>query len=131
MKSMISPIKLRWSSTVSDSEQLAQRIVTLAQDKKAGEIISMDVRGLSPVTDFFIIATGTVDIHVKAIAEHVLGELKSERIVPLNVEGMDNLRWVLMDFVDVVFHLFLPEARDFYSIERLWGEAVTERYDEV
>ena len=117
--------------TVSDSEQLVEKIVRLAQERKAVDLIAMDVRGLSPVTDFFIIATGTVDIHLKAIAENVIGELKSEGIVPLNIEGMDNLRWVLMDFVDVVFHLFLPEARDFYAIERLWGEAELKRYDEV
>jgi len=115
----------------SDSEQLVEKIVKLAQERKAVDLVSMDVRGLSPVTDFFIIATGTVDIHLKAIAENVLTELKAEGILPLSVEGMDNLRWVLMDFVDVVFHLFLPESRDFYAIERLWGEAMLTRYDEV
>ena len=90
---------------------------------KAIDVVLLDVSEFSTVTDFFVIATGSVDVHLKAIADHVLYEFRKEKIVPAHVEGMDNLRWVLMDFIDVVFHLFLPEPRNFYSIERLWGEA--------
>ena len=80
------------------------------------------------MTDFFIVASGSVDVHLKAIAENILSELKAEGIAPLHVEGYDNLRWVLMDFVDVVLHLFLPETREFYAIERLWGDAKMKHY---
>ncbi len=83
---------------------------------------------MSSVTDYFIIVTGAVDVHLKAIADHIMDDLKSEKIRPLNIEGYDNLRWVLIDFVDVVVHLFLPDTRRFYSIEKLWGEAEITRH---
>ena len=90
----------------------------------------MDVHKLTPIADYFIIATGEVDVHVQAIADNILSTLKDEKIKPLHVEGLENQRWVLIDFVDVVVHIFLPEARDFYGIERLWAEAETKRYEE-
>ena len=86
---------------------------------------------MSSVTDYFIIITGAVDVHLKAIADNILGELKAEKIRPLNIEGYDNLRWVLIDFVDVVVHLFLPDTRKFYSLDKLWGEAEITRYSTV
>ena len=107
----------------SESYKLAEKITELALEKKAVDVVLMDVSEFSSVTDFFVIVTGAVDVHLKAIAEHVLYELKEEKISPSHIEGMDNLSWVLMDFIDVVFHLFLPEPRKFYSMERLWGEA--------
>ena len=114
---------------MTDSEKLAAKIANLALDKKAVEVMALDVRKLSSVTDFFVIGAGTVDVHLKAIADHILMELKSEGIVPLHVEGMDNLRWILLDYFDVVVHLFLPQTREFYALERLWGEAQIEYFE--
>ncbi len=109
---------------------MVRRIVELALDKKAIDVISMDVRGRSDVTDYFVIATGAVDVHLKAVADNILDKLKDEGIKPLHIEGYDNMRWILMDFIDVVVHLFLPETRKFYSIEKLWAETATVRYEQ-
>lgn len=91
--------------------------------------MSVNVAKISGVTDFYIVATGAVDVHLKAIADSILGTMKSEKIHPLNLEGYDNLRWVLIDYFDVVVHLFLPETRKYYSIEKLWGEGKITRYE--
>lgn len=91
----------------------------------------LSVGELSSMTDYFVIATGAVDVHVKAIADHVQHELKPEKKSPNHVEGMENLNWVLMDFIDVIFHVFLEEPRKFYSMERLWSEAKKIKIDDV
>ncbi len=91
--------------------------------RKAEGVVALDLRGISPATDFFVMATGNSDIQVRAIADNVLEELAKEGHRPLHVEGMDRARWVLLDFVDFVVHVFHPLARDFYQLELLWGDA--------
>ena len=98
---------------------------SLALDRKAEDVVALDLRGISSATDFFVLATGNSDIQVRAIAEHVMDELKKAGIRPLHVEGMDRARWVLMDFVDFVIHILHPSARAFYQLELLWGDAPT------
>ena len=97
----------------------------LALDRKAQDVTVLDLRGISSATDFFVLATGQSDIQARAIAEHVMEELRAAGIRPLHVEGMDRARWVLMDFVDFVVHVMHPTARDFYQLELLWGDAPT------
>lgn len=97
----------------------------LALDRKAEEVVAMDLRGISTATDFFIMATGNSDIQVRAIAEHVMEKLAEGGVRPLHVEGLDRARWVLMDFVDFVVHVLHPSAREFYQLELLWGDAPT------
>jgi ribosome-associated protein len=99
------------------------RAAELALERKAEGVVTLDLRGLSPATDFFVLATGNSDIQVRAIADHVLDELSKDGLRPLHVEGMDRARWVLLDFVDFVVHVFHPLARDFYQLELLWGDA--------
>jgi ribosome-associated protein len=99
------------------------RAAELALERKAEGVVTLDLRGLSPATDYFVLATGNSDIQVRAIADHVLDELSKEGLRPLHVEGMDRARWVLLDFVDFVVHVFHPLARDFYQLELLWGDA--------
>ena len=99
-----------------------------ALDRKAQDVMALDLRGVSSATDFFVLATGTSDIQVRAIAESVLEGLAKEGHRPLHVEGMDRARWVLMDFVDFVVHVFHPLARDFYQLELLWGDAPTQLF---
>ncbi len=99
------------------------RAAGLALDRKAQDVVALDLRGVSSATDFFVLATGTSDIQVRAIAEHVIEELAREGFRPLHVEGLDRARWVLMDFVDFVVHVFHPLAREFYQLELLWGDA--------
>jgi ribosome-associated protein len=101
------------------------RAADLALDKKAENVLALDLRGLSSATDFFLLATGNSDVQVRAIAEHVLEGLAAEGMKPLHTEGMDRARWVLLDFVDFVIHVFHPVSRDFYQLELLWGDAPT------
>ncbi|HUG41353.1 MAG TPA: ribosome silencing factor [Longimicrobiales bacterium] len=112
-------------STLESSEltdELA-RAVDLARDRKARGLLVLDLRGISTATDFFFIATGTSDIHVRGIAEHIIEELKKKGVRPDHVEGLRGGRWVLIDYIDFVVHVFHPAARDFYQLERLWGDA--------
>lgn len=99
------------------------RAAELALDRKAQDVVALDLRGVSSATDFFVLATGTSDIQVRAIAEHVVETLAKEGHRPLHVEGLDRARWVLLDFVEFVVHVFHPQARDFYQLELLWGDA--------
>lgn len=102
-----------------------ERATDLASDRKALEMLVMDLRGISNATDYFLIATGTSDQHVRSIAEHVIEELKKEGHRPSHVEGLRAGRWVLIDYIDFVVHVFHPAAREFYQLERLWGDAPT------
>ena len=99
------------------------RALDLAADRKARDLTVLDLRGLSTATDFFIVATGTSDTHVRSIADYVIEELKKEKVRPSHVEGLQGGRWVLIDYIDFVVHVFHPAARDFYELERLWGDA--------
>ncbi len=99
------------------------RAADLALDKKAEDVLALDLRSISSATDFFLLATGNSDIQVRAIAEHILEGLADEGMRPLHTEGMDRARWVLLDFVDFVVHVFHPLTREFYQLELLWGDA--------
>ena len=94
-----------------------------ALERKAQDIVILDLRGLSSATDFFLIASGTSDIQVKAIADHILEESKKAGDRPDHLEGLKGGRWVLMDYIDFVVHVFHPDARAFYQLETLWGDA--------
>ncbi|MGH7595249.1 MAG: arginine--tRNA ligase [bacterium] len=106
--------------------RLARRTAELALEKKAAGIKIFDVSRLTSIADFFVICTGSADSHVRAISEHVVDELKKENIRPWHIEGRERNQWVLIDFVDVVVHVFQPETRDYYGLERLWGDAAIE-----
>lgn len=105
------------------SPELAQRAAALMLDRKATDIALLDLRGISSATDFFVIASGTSDTHVRAIAEHVMEELRRDGIRAHHVEGLDTGRWALIDYIDFVVHVFHPKLREFYQLERLWGDA--------
>lgn len=92
-------------------------------DRKAIDVMVLDLRDLSSATDFFVIATGRSDIHVKAIADHVIDSAKRQGNRPEHIEGLDEGRWVLLDYIDHVVHIFHPAVRDFYRLETLWGDA--------
>jgi len=102
----------------------ALRLVTEALvDRKALEPVVLDLRGLTAATDYFVIASGTSDAHVRGMAEHLMTALAPRGIEPHHVEGLPQGRWVLLDYVDFVVHVFHPELREFYQLERLWGDA--------
>lgn len=114
-----------------DSKQLALQLAEFALTKKAEDIKILDLRDLTTVTDFFVICTGYSDPQVKAIADAVMEGSKNidERV--WHKEGMAQRSWILLDFVDVVVHIFMRDTRTFYGLEKLWGDAeVTEVRDE-
>jgi ribosome-associated protein len=109
-----------------EPEQLAQGIVELAADRKAEDIVQLDLRGIIGYTDYFVICTGRSDRQVKAIHDAIHAGIKEQHgVLPQRVEGLAAARWVLMDYLDVVVHVFTPETRSFYRLEQLWGEAPT------
>jgi ribosome-associated protein len=99
------------------------RAAELLLDRKAYDVTLLDLRNLSGAADFFLVATGRSDTHVSAAADHMIDELKKEGTRPIGVEGLRGGRWVLADYVDFVVHVFHPAAREFYQLERLWGDA--------
>ncbi len=106
------------------SELEALRLVAAAlADRKAVEPLVLDLRGLSGATDYFVIASGTSDAHVRGMAEHLIATLGPRGVAPHHVEGLAQGRWVLLDYVDFVVHVFHPDLRAFYQLERLWGDA--------
>lgn len=102
--------------------ELAEAI-ELALERKGRDLVLLDLRPVSDATDFFLIVTGTSDIHVRAIAEHIMEELKGAGVRADHVEGLRGGYWVLLDYIDFVIHIFHPSAREFYRLERLWGDA--------
>ena len=108
---------------MADFPTEVSRAAELALDRKAQDVALLDLRNLSTATDFFLIATGRSDTHVTAIADHIIDELKKDGVRPVGVEGLRGGRWVLVDYVDFVVHVFHPAAREFYQLERLWGDA--------
>jgi ribosome-associated protein len=93
------------------------------QDLKGNHLVVLDLRGLNDATDYFVIASGTSHAHVRGIAESVMEKLNRRGHRTHHVEGLNGGRWVLLDFVDFVIHLFHPETRSFYQLERLWDDA--------
>lgn len=110
--------------------QLADRIASLCLEKKARDILILDLRKLTSAADCFVLCTGDSETQVKAIADHVVETLGAEGNRAWHVEGEEGRRWVLLDFVDVVVHVFHQETRGFYSLETLWGDAPATRIDD-
>lgn len=107
-----------------EGAELARAIAAYADDKKAHDIVELDLRGVLGYTDRFVICSGTSERQVKAIHDGIhLGMKNDHGILPRRVEGVGEARWVLMDYLDVVVHVFTPEMRDYYRLEQLWGEA--------
>ena len=104
-------------------EALTELIAGYALDKKARDVVALDLGGISGFTDSFVICSGTSDRQARAIHEAIHFGLKKEHgLLPRRVEGVGESRWILMDYLDVVVHVFTPEARDFYRLESLWGD---------
>ncbi len=111
-------------AVAAEVETRVRRIAELLQDKKGIDIVLLDLRAVTDTADFFVLCSGTSDLHVKALAEEVCDQLRTTGQGPWHVEGYESRRWVLLDFVDIVVHIFRQEVREFYALERLWGDAV-------
>jgi len=98
-------------------------VIAALADRKAVDPVVLDLRGLTAATDYFIIVSGTSDAHVRGMAEHLTTALAPQGVRAHHVEGLPQGRWVLLDYVDFVVHIFHPELREFYQLERLWGDA--------
>lgn len=118
------------ASSPSDSAALARRVTTLVREYKGLDVVLLDLAGVTDVTDFFVIASGTSDTHVRSIAERLTEDLKKEGTRVHHAEGLPQGRWVLLDLVDVVVHVFHPTLREFYQLERLWSDAAVISQDE-
>ena len=107
-----------------NSEQLSDIIVSALDDIKAQDIVKLDVRDLTTVTDFMIIASGTSNRHVKALVDNVAEKAREAGRKPIGVEGEDGSEWVLLDLDDALVHVMLPKVREFYNLEKLWSLGV-------
>ena len=114
--------------TVFSSEELLDKIVALAQDKKAQDIISLKLNGLTLIADYFIIMTASNIRQAQALSDHIYEELKEHDFQALRVEGYQEGQWILLDYGSVVVHVFQEQERAFYDLERLWGDAEKQRY---
>ena len=107
-----------------DPARLADLVAAYAADVKAIDPIELDLRDVLGYTDYFVIASGNTDRQTKAIHDRIHQGMKKEHgLLPRRVEGLAEARWILMDYLDVIVHIFTPEAREFYRLEQLWGEA--------
>jgi ribosome-associated protein len=110
------------------AREIAQAAGNIAVSKKAIDVRILDLRGLTGITDYFVVCSGELDIHVKAISDAIIDGLEKEKVKVWHIEGHSALKWVLLDYVDVVVHVFQRQARDFYGLERLWGDAPAEEF---
>jgi ribosome-associated protein len=109
--------------TEMTSEELARRLAAIADDKKATDLVALDVRQLVGYTDYLVICTARNERQAKSIHDEVYHQLKRDGWLPARVEGERESEWVLMDYLDAVLHVFTPEPRERYRLEQLWGEA--------
>jgi len=108
---------------VADARSLASQAARAAASKQGEAVVVLDMRDLISITDYFVIASGTSERQVKTIAEEVLKDLKARGVRPVRVEGEASARWMLIDYVDFVVHVFDDEEREFYRLENLWRDA--------
>ena len=105
------------------AERKVRRAARAALDKRATDLVVLDVQGLSSVTDYFLVCSGKSTTHMKTITDAIRAELKREGARPLHAEGVPASGWILLDYGDVLVHVFLEETRAYYALERLWGDA--------
>ncbi len=111
--------------TDRSSLELARRVVELAEDKKAADIVLLDLWALTTLADYFVICSGGSERQLGAIADGIIDGLREEKVKPIGREGVAASHWVLLDYGSVIVHIFTPPERDFYQLERHWAEAKT------
>lgn len=118
--------------TLDSIEMLPQikTIINAALEKKANDIVLMDLREVSNFFNYFIIMSGSTPDHVRIIAHYLTEKLEEIGLIPDHIEGLETSRWVLLDCNDLIVHIFVPEARAYYSLETLWGDAPSWKYED-
>ncbi|MCX7760353.1 MAG: ribosome silencing factor [Hydrogenothermaceae bacterium] len=106
-----------------EARELTEKIIGKATEKKAEDIIALEIGKISPIADYMIIMSGTVPVHTRAICDFIIEELKKEGVIPQHLEGYNEGRWIAIDYGDVMVNIFLPEIRDYYKLEWLWSDA--------
>ena len=106
-----------------EAKDFVRKAAQLAADRHCTDIVAMDLKGMSPATDYFLIATGTSNRQTRTVAEEIIAEGKKDGFIPFGRAGFETGNWILIDFVDVVVHLFDQDAREYYDLELLWGDA--------
>lgn len=114
-----------------ESKVIATKLAAYASDKKANDILLLNMENLSPVTDYYVICSASNTTLVRTIADNIEDKMAEEQIFALHKEGYSDGRWVLLDYGDVVAHIFLEEERDFYNLEQLWADAPSESFVET
>ncbi len=109
---------------------MANRVAKFSLEKKADDVVILDLRKLTSMTDYFVIASAASEVQVKAIMDSIIAGMKKEFGKPWHQEGIEHRQWVLLDYVHVVAHIFLRETREYYGLERLWGDAKTIRVED-
>ena len=120
----VEPKKIRAEVT-----EAVERAAELALERKATDVVALNLATLSGAMDYFLLASGRSDVQVKAIAENIVEQLKKREVRPEHIEGLQGGRWVLIDYIDFVVHVFHEEARKFYQLELLWGDAPRLEFD--
>ena len=120
------PEAARSAARPADSQALARAAARLTLTKRAQDVMILDLRELDGVCDFFVLATGSSEVQVRAIADAVEDGLRVEGVRPWHLEGYEARRWILLDYVDVVVHVFHAKAREYYLLDKLWGDAPRE-----
>lgn len=113
----------RQEDAIIEAATLARRAVTVAEDKQANDIIMLDLRGLTPIADYFVLCTAESERQIRAVVSAIDEELVKSGARHPRIEGSAETGWVLLDFSDVIVHIFSPEQREFYRLERLWKQA--------
>ena len=103
---------------------LAKRVAAILDDKKAAQLNVIKIEEISSLADYFVIASGTSSTHVRALADEVEEKLKQEGVAPARIEGYRSDSWILLDYSQVVLHIFTPDAREFYDLDRLWADGL-------
>ena len=111
-------------------ERLAKEVAALASDRKAADIVELDLRGIIGYADYFVVCSGNTERQTKAIHDAIYeGMKRTHGVVPRRVEGLPEARWVLMDYLDVVVHVFTPDTRAYYRLEQLWGDVPSRHFE--
>lgn len=109
-----------------ESSELATIIANLALEKKGKQVVKLNLSQLTTMTDYFIVMTCDSEVQVKAVADHIIRQLKNNGVKIYHKEGFNSLKWVLLDYVDVIVHIFRGDTREFYALEKLWADAEME-----
>jgi len=106
-----------------NSKELAYYIAALTLEKKAEDVLILELGEITTLTDYFVICSALSDVQAKAISDTIVEKTKEQKVKVWHIEGYQSLKWVLLDFVDVVVHIFKPDIREYYGLEKLWGDA--------